>query len=97
MLNDLYAPLPLSVMARTDLPATAKLIYARLKLYTGTNADAYPSVTTLADDCGMDRQRVMRSVKQLETAKLLTVTRSFGMGNRYHLTSIKTDTKKLVD
>ena len=74
-------------MCRTDLPSGAKLIYARLKLYTGTNADAYPSVTTLAVECGMDRQRVMRNVKKLEAAELITVKRSFGMGSNLRVTS----------
>jgi Helix-turn-helix domain len=92
MSNEMFAPLPLEILRRTDLPAGAKLIYARLKLYTGTNDEAYPSVTTLAAECGIDRLRVMRNIKKLEAAGLVTVKRSYGYGNRYHLTSIKTDT-----
>ena len=85
--SPLYAPLPLTVLRRTDLPASAKLIYARLKLYTGNNGTAYPFVTTLADECGITRRQIMRSVAKLEEVGLVTVQRTFGTGNRYHLTS----------
>ena len=96
MSDDLYAPLPLSVLRRTDLPSGAKLIYARLKLYTGSNPDAYPSVTTLADDCGITRRHIMRGVAKLEEAGLVTVKRSFGIGNRYHLTSVENVTSDKI-
>jgi len=92
MNKPLFAPLPLEVLRRGDISANAKLVFARLKLYAGENMTAFPSMTTLAVECGTTRRCAMRSVAHLERAGLLRVVRSTGNGNVYHLTSAESVT-----
>ncbi len=73
-----FAPLPLDVCCRSDLPSTAKVILARLKLHVGRNDVAFVQVPTLATECGINERSVMRNVAILEERGLLTVDRRSG-------------------
>src|ERR1043166_4153440 len=82
-----FAPCPNWLLRRRDVPATAKLLYARIVQYVGNNEMAYPSLPTLADEIGLHRSRVIAHLKALETLKLIRVHRTFGRGNQYELLS----------
>jgi hypothetical protein len=53
-------------MTYTGIPASAKLVYARLVRYGGTRGLAYPSHSTLAEECGISLRCAKESLKLLE-------------------------------
>lgn len=88
--NDLFAPLPLAVLRRRDIPSTAKIIYARLKLFAGKKNTAFCSVSTMGRECGLSPRRVIHHIAALELSGLVTTERKQGCGNRYHLAPLRT-------
>lgn len=64
---------------------TTKLVLIALADNANDQGVCWPSVPTLAKKCGLTRQGVMAQIGKLEEAKLLTVERTNGRGNRYVL------------
>jgi DNA-binding transcriptional ArsR family regulator len=84
---DTFAPVPNWLLRRRDVPATAKLLYARLRQYQGDNATAWPGIDTLAAEIGVHRCRVSVHLRNLERLGLIHVERRVGYraSNRYRL------------
>ncbi len=68
-----FVKLPYEVLQRSDLTSTAKLVFGVLCDRIGANRTAWPGVRRLAKDCGVTRNTVVRTVRQLESAGLLLV------------------------
>ena len=79
-----YESLPGDVMRRTDLSATAKLVYAAMAghLFNG-DVWVWPSVRRLGELTGSGRTAVRDALAQLEAAGLLAVRRKRGAVARY--------------
>lgn len=84
---DTFSVIPNSIMRLRDVPATAKLLIARLRQYQGENSTAWPGVGTLAEELGTDRGSIISNVRKLEAAGLLRVDRRTGYraSNRYRV------------
>lgn len=84
------------IAKRTDLTASAKLIYGSLADREGDNGYSWPGVRTIAKDVGMSKGAAQRGIAILEAKGLLIVTHGGGKGNRYQVvrTVPKTDTPK---
>ena len=69
-----YAAIPKATLARTDLTASAKIVYASLigHLFSDEADRAYPSTATLAQTAGIGRRTVIRALADLQTAGLIT-------------------------
>ena len=78
MSNATFAMLPNWLLCRRDVPATGKLLYARLRQYQGDNSAAWPGVGTLAVQLGTDRSCIIANVRKLESLGLLKVDRRTG-------------------
>jgi hypothetical protein len=83
--NETFAPVPNWLLRRRDVGAPAKLLYGRLAQYAGKNGQAYPSLSTLATEIGIDRRNIIRHQHTLESKGLLRIERKTGVGNLYHL------------
>jgi hypothetical protein len=57
------------------LSSSAIVVYLYLKFRAGSSNDAYPSLATIATSCGMSKSTVVRTISELETAGLISVTR----------------------
>jgi DNA-binding transcriptional regulator GbsR (MarR family) len=81
-----FAPIPNSILRRTDLSHGAKLCAARLIQYAGRDIKAYPRLDTLADELGMSVRAVQRFLAELESYGLIkTQRRGRGQSNMYIL------------
>lgn len=81
-----FAQLPHEIMRRPGLSAGAKLVWAAVGDRQGRNADAWPSLSRLANDTALCRTAVIRAVRELEEAKMIVVERSGnGKVNRYRI------------
>src|SRR5690606_17369286 len=81
-----FAPIPNSILCRTDLSHGAKLCCARLIQYAGRDTKAYPRLDTLADELGMSVRAVQRFLTELESHNLIkTQRRGRGQSNMYLL------------
>ena len=81
------------ILSRTDLTASAKLIYSVLADRQGGNGDCWPGIRTLAKDAGMSKGAVERAVDALESAGLIQANRgNQGYSNRYTVTVPETGT-----
>jgi hypothetical protein len=67
----LFAQIPLDVLCRTDITPAAKLVYARLHLYSLKSGVAWPALDNLARDCGLSRKTTRTAIKQLGGEGLL--------------------------
>jgi len=82
-----YMRIPAWLAARSDIPSTAKLLWAALADREGGNGCCWPSLRRLATDLGASTTTVQAAVHRLCSADLLTVeTRAVSGGrtsNRY--------------
>lgn len=62
-----------------------KLVLLALADNANDHGHCWPSVTTLAEKCGMSRQGVLNQIEALEDAGLLKTERNHGRSNRYIL------------
>jgi len=63
--------IPNWIMRRSEITATAKLVYGRLCQYAGRDGQAYPSIQTLADEVGIKRRQLSNVLNQLEALALI--------------------------
>lgn len=81
-----YLSLPDVLLRRTDLAASAKLVWMALAGHLGPDGtEVWPSINRLARMTGLDRKTVLRDIAALEDAELLTLSREIGHVNRYRL------------
>lgn len=97
-----------SEIIKADVYASIKMTYIGLCLFANNKtARTYPSLKRLVSLSGVSKSSVLRSLKSLEQAKLISVTREKGRPNNYTLlkvTSVKvkqlesgvTETPKVV-
>jgi DNA-binding transcriptional MocR family regulator len=78
-----FVKLPIAILRRKDLTASAKLVYAILA-YRGRSGRACPSIRRLADDLGMSDRTVKDAIAALCEAGLLTVD----SGQRRHRANV---------
>ena len=84
MIIGTFAPIPNSILRRTDLSHGAKLCCARLIQYAGKDGKAFPKLTTLVDELGMSKRAVQRFLVELEENGLITSKqRGRGQSNLY--------------
>lgn len=69
---------------KSCLPSNTKLIYAALEDFKGSNAEAYPTLNTLADSLGFSRDKTTRYMRPLLRLKLISRTLKRG-ASRYKL------------
>ncbi|GMU22571.1 MAG: hypothetical protein AMXMBFR13_26560 [Phycisphaerae bacterium] len=87
--SDRFVKLPLFLLARSDLTATAKVVYAVISDRIGTNASTWAGVRRLAADVGMDPKAVLRAIAALESLGLLEVDRrGSGRSSHYRVKSV---------
>lgn len=85
--SETFAKIPHWLLWRTDLSASAKLVYAAIADRVGGNGSAWPGVRRLASDCGLGVTTVCEAVTALKSAGLLMVeTGSERRTNNYKLT-----------
>ncbi len=64
-------------------------VYSWLCYYANFKGqDCFPSITTLADHCGVSRRTIMRAIKHLENVKAILIERKKGKSNVYKLLNI---------
>jgi len=64
-------------------------VYSWLCYYANFKAqDCFPSITTLAQHCGVSRRTIMRAIKQLEQLRVILIERKKGKPNIYKLLNI---------
>lgn len=86
MIAGTFAPIPNSVLRRTDLSHGAKLCCGRLIQYAGKSNKAFPKLPTLAGELGMSIRAVQRFLVELESHGLIqTQRRGRGQSNAYVL------------
>lgn len=56
----------------SELPSRARLVYFYLKDRTGSKADCWPAVKTIARDLNLSKSTVKRALHDLTKANLLT-------------------------
>lgn len=78
-----FIKLPVAVLARPDLTATAKVVYAVIADRVGNNASTWVGIRRLAVDVGTDPKAVLRAIAALESAGLLHIDRR-GSGRSSH-------------
>lgn len=77
-----YGSIPLAVLARTDLSAAAKAVYAAIARHLFDDEWVWPSLETIAALAGCDRSTVIRSVAHLREMRLIE-TRPKGRSTAY--------------
>jgi len=60
-----------TVMRRTDLSSTAKLLWGRLSQFAGRNGQCYPTQYRLSEELGCTLRTILRALKELEKADLI--------------------------
>jgi hypothetical protein len=76
--------IPNCLLERTEISASAKLVYARLVQHLDRGGVAYPHMETLAAEVGLQRRQIVNIVRELERQGLIDVTRrGFGKANEY--------------
>ncbi len=92
-----WAKIPHRLMARTDLSATAKLVWAAIVDRIGENDSAWPGIRTIAADVGMVEPRnVLPHIRALSAAGEIIVEKGGpGGANRYRLPSAAASTALL--
>jgi len=83
-----FAPLPLDVCCRRDLPGNAKVVLARIRLHAGGgDGICYTYGPKLAKECGISKHTLVRCIAVLEAKRLLIVERGTGRPNTYRCQS----------
>lgn len=78
------AYIPNWLAMRPEVSAGAKLCYARLMQYAGKKGSCFPKQSTLAQEVGMSRRNIIRSIKELIDCQLLELERTGGRSaNQY--------------
>ena len=68
----MYGKLPAEIAGRTDLPPSAKVIYALLQMhYNPDTGQCNPSQATLARECGITQSTASRHLKKLFSEGLI--------------------------
>lgn len=80
-----FAILPVRALRDPALTAGDKLTLAALGAYTNRDGWCWPSVSTLAADCGMHERNVQRALRRLTDAGYLLVESRDGRSSRYHV------------
>jgi biotin operon repressor len=70
--SKLFIKVPLWLLKREDISASAELIYGRLMLYAWGKKNCYPSQSTLGVEVGMTRRAVRKHVSELKRAGLVS-------------------------
>lgn len=83
--------LPFEVLRRKDLSSASKILFACLRFYQGQRGYCWPTTETLAAEIGLSKQQVLRAIKQLEAAGLLTVKRRHRRSSIYSLKKIHSE------
>lgn len=82
--GDFFAPIPEWVMCRTEIPWSAKGIYAYLLRYQRQHNRVFPHQSTIAKAVGLSERQVKKLVKVLVACDLLTKERrGYSKGNEY--------------
>ena len=68
-----------------NISPAAKLVLIRLADRANEDAKCWPSISGLADECGLDRSTVIRAVKSLEEHKLISGVHVHGKKTDYRL------------
>ena len=84
-----FCKLPYSLLSRSDVSATAKIVFAYLLDRQGRKGVSWPSLNTIAFNCGTTKPAVVRNIAELDRAGLVTVRRPLpserGRSNRYEI------------
>lgn len=81
--------IPNALMRYPDLSPSAKLLWARLAQYAGSDGECYPSQKTLAEDLGLSVSHIKYVLKELRDKGFVTTERSqqerlAGRNSRYY-------------
>jgi uncharacterized phage protein (TIGR02220 family) len=79
--------IPNVLMRYKGIKPNSKLVWGRLAQYAGEKGYCWPSQDTLADETGLSRDTVLRSVKELEKDGFIVVGRPDGADKVAHKTS----------
>lgn len=87
MAEGAFIKMPRAILERTDLTATAKLVYAIILDRIGSNGESWPGVRKIARDIGCCRNSALAAMLDLEKLGVLEVCRPTGnpsgRSNRY--------------
>lgn len=75
------AVLPKHTMARRDISAAAKNVLTAIASFQNADAEAWPSIPTIADRCGLSHRQVQRHIDALEQAGAIEVEERFKDGS----------------
>lgn len=80
---------PNTIFHRPEIGPYAKLVYLYLCRRGGPDGCAWPSLTTIAEDCGVSKDTITKAIKVLEAEKCIRVQRIEDeqrghLSNRYH-------------
>ena len=76
--------LPEQICRYKGISMGAKVVYARLGRYAGENGEAWPSMDTLGDECGISGSQAREYVQELVMAKFLEIESRKGTSNMFH-------------
>ena len=71
--DNYYAVVPQWIIVNTDLSDGAVRLYALLRRYADKSGEAWPRVSTLADQLAKGQRTIQRSLQELETAGALRI------------------------
>jgi hypothetical protein len=82
----------------SDISPTAKIIGVAISIHiNGDCRQAWPSHSSLARMCSVEKRTSERAVKELEKAGLLTVSRKANCSNRYEMRRVPTGESVCTD
>ncbi len=88
---DTFVKIPTEILARTDLTAAAKLVYAVLADRARDTGRSWAGTRRFSTDCGISRSTVVDSLALLEKLGLIDAERrGVGKTTIYHPTGPKT-------
>ena len=79
--------IPNGIVQMKDLTATTKLVYGVLNKYAGKDGKCYPKQSTIANDIGISKRRIITHLNRLEKVRLITRTRPEGGDRLAHKTT----------
>jgi hypothetical protein len=80
-----FAIIPEVVLYHADLNGTDIRVYCTLDRFTDKTRSCWPSHKTVADKIGLDPSTVKRSIRKLEKAGAIVITRRPHTSNHYYL------------
>jgi hypothetical protein len=80
-----YAAIPRWIQRDPRISMHAKMVYLAINSRMGRNAAAFPSVQTMATDCGMSVSSTRRALRELEALGVLVSVSRVGTSNIYRL------------